>query len=111
MIVLHQRARASISGPQLAKWGGETRALVEQVNVNSAATVQTFLENAGQRDLLGEEVGRSLNQLNTYLNFYNFCLILCTNILTFADMTRFEMAPPHFQVGNISTLLKYSHVF
>merc|ERR550539_1808202 len=81
MIVLHQRARASISGPQLAKWGGETRVLVEQVH--SAATVQTFLENAGQRELLGqysqteqevlgglarlgEEVTRSLNQLNTY---------------------------------------------
>ena len=79
----HQRARASISGPQLAKWGSETRALVEQVNLNSAATVQTFLENAGQRELLGqysqaeqevlggltrlgEEVTRSLNHLNTY---------------------------------------------
>ena len=34
----------------------------------------------------------------------------CTNILAFADMTRFEMAPPHFQVGNIITFLKYSHV-
>ena len=81
MIVLHQRARASISGPQLAKWGGETRVLVEQVS--SAATVQTFLENAGQRDLLGqysqteqevlgglarlgEEVGRTLDKLNMY---------------------------------------------
>ena len=54
MTVLHQRALASISGPQLAKWGQEIGSLLEHVNISSSATVTNFLENAGQRDLLGQ---------------------------------------------------------
>ena len=38
--------------------------------------------------------------------FYTFHVALIN--LAFADMTRFEVAPPHFQVGNISRHLKYS---
>ena len=83
MIVLHQRALASISGPQLAKWIQETSSMMEIVNISSSATVTNFLENAGQRELLGqyqmteqelisgvrslgEETRRALDQLNMY---------------------------------------------
>ena len=83
MVALHQRALSSISGPQLAKWGQEVSVLLEQVIVNSCNTVVNFLENAGQRELLGQyqqteqelmtgvkrlgdEVKRALDQLNMY---------------------------------------------
>ena len=55
MTVLHQRALSSISGPQLAKWGQEMSALLEHVmsrGASSAASITSFLENAGQRELL-----------------------------------------------------------
>ena len=83
MTVLHQRALASISGPQLAKWGQDVSGLLEHVHINSSATVTQFLENAGQRELLGQyqatetdvvscirrmadETRRALEQLNVY---------------------------------------------
>jgi len=83
MVALHQRALSSISGPQLAKWGQEVAVLLEQANISSCNTVCTFLENAGQRELLGQyqqteqelltgtrrlgdEVKRALDQLNMY---------------------------------------------
>ena len=83
MSVLHQRALASVSGPQLAKWGGECSGLVESVSMSSSLAVTTFLENAGQRELLGQyqateqelvngvkrlgnETRRALEQLNMY---------------------------------------------
>ena len=83
MVALHQRALSSISGPQLAKWGQEVSVLLEQVIENSCNTVVNFLENAGQRELLGQyqqteqelmtgvrrlgdEVKRALDQLNMY---------------------------------------------
>ena len=84
MAVLHQRALASVSGPQLAKWGQEAASLVaECANIRSSATVTTFLEQAGQRELLAqyqatehdlvaglrrlaEETRRALEQLGLY---------------------------------------------
>jgi len=83
MVSLHQRALSSISGPQLAKWDQEVSVLLDQVIVNSCNTVVNFLENAGQRVLLGQylqteqelmtgvrrlgdEVKRALDQLNMY---------------------------------------------
>ena len=63
MSVLHQRALASVSGPQLAKWGGELAGLVESVRMSSSLTVTPFLENAGQRELLGQyQVGVNILQ-------------------------------------------------
>lgn len=83
MTALHQRALASISGPQLAKWIQENSSLVERVNNSSSATVTQFLENAGQRELLsqyqvteqeliagirsiGDETRRALESLTMY---------------------------------------------
>ena len=78
MVALHQRALSSISGPQLVKWGQEVTMLLEQVGISSCNTAVTFLENAGQRELLGQYqqtelitglgrlVKRALDQLNMY---------------------------------------------
>ena len=73
----------SVAGPQVGKWAQEVQLVVGQAAVCSSDTVREFLENAGQRELLGqyqqveaelvtgtrrmeEEVKRVLDQLNTY---------------------------------------------
>ena len=83
MAALHSRAVVSVAGPQVSKWAQEVQLVVGQAAVCSSDTVREFLENAGQRELLGqyqqveaelvtgtrrmeEEVKRVLDQLNTY---------------------------------------------
>ena len=51
---LYNRAATSVSGPQLAKWDADVGRLAEANQVVSCRTVSTFLENAGQRELLAQ---------------------------------------------------------
>ena len=83
MAAQHGRAIASVSGPQLGKWLVELGRLQAAGRQASSPTVGSFLEGAGQRELLGqyqgmeaevmagtrglaEEVKRGLDQLGLY---------------------------------------------
>ena len=83
MVSQHSRALGAVQGPQLSKWGAEVAVLQEHCRLASAPTVAAFLENAGQRELLGqyqvteaemiagsrrlaEEMKRGLEQLSLY---------------------------------------------
>ena len=83
MGALYQGPLSSISGSQLDKWGQEVTVVLDQVSFSSCNIVFTFLENAGQRELLGQyqqteqelmtgvrrmgnEVKRAMDQLNVY---------------------------------------------
>jgi hypothetical protein len=83
MAAQHGRALGAVAGSQLAKWAGEVAGLAEHCHRPSAPTIATFLENAGQRELLGqyqametevltggrrlaEEVKRGLEHLSLY---------------------------------------------
>ena len=50
--MLFFRAVSSIGGPQLTKWDGEISRISDTNKTKCSKTVATFLENAGQRELL-----------------------------------------------------------